>query len=82
MAKNPILSIFPKDSNFSHHHDNDYDLELRNRETIKSNAERQAAQQLENAKVGGNSKMEKCIWRVKIEGQNGPNLKLKKAKLG
>jgi hypothetical protein len=38
-------------SNFSHHHDNDYDLELRNRETIKSNAERQAAQQLENAKV-------------------------------
>uniref|UniRef100_A0A914HFK7 SH3 domain-containing protein n=1 Tax=Globodera rostochiensis TaxID=31243 RepID=A0A914HFK7_GLORO len=39
-----------RDSNFSHHHDNDYDLEQRNRETIKSNAERQAAQQLENAK--------------------------------
>lgn len=38
------------DSNFSHHHDNDFDLEQRNRETIKSNAERQAAQQLENAK--------------------------------
>jgi len=39
------------DSNFSHHHDNDFDLEQRNREAIKSNAEKQAAQQLENAKV-------------------------------
>nr|CAD2177279.1 unnamed protein product [Meloidogyne enterolobii] len=38
------------DSNFSHHHDNDFDLEQRNREAIKSNAEKQAAQQLENAK--------------------------------
>uniref|UniRef100_A0A7E4UR37 GuKc domain-containing protein n=1 Tax=Panagrellus redivivus TaxID=6233 RepID=A0A7E4UR37_PANRE len=37
------------DSNFSHH-ENDFDLEQRNRETIRSNAERQAAQQLENAK--------------------------------
>jgi voltage-dependent calcium channel beta-2 len=36
------------DSNFSHH-DHD-DLEQRNRDTIKSNAERQATQQLENAK--------------------------------
>ncbi|KAL3090040.1 hypothetical protein niasHS_006492 [Heterodera schachtii] len=39
-----------QDSNFSHHHDNDFDLEQRNREAIKSNAERQATQQLENAK--------------------------------
>jgi voltage-dependent calcium channel beta-2 len=37
------------DSNFSHH-DNEFDLEQRNRETIRSNAERQASQQLENAK--------------------------------
>ncbi|KAI6202942.1 Voltage-dependent L-type calcium channel subunit beta-2 [Aphelenchoides besseyi] len=37
------------DSNFSHH-ENDYDLEQRNRETIKSNAERQAQQKLEMAK--------------------------------
>jgi hypothetical protein len=40
------------DSNFSGGHDNDFDLEQRNRETIKSNAERQAQQKLEMAKVG------------------------------
>ncbi|KAI6182918.1 Voltage-dependent L-type calcium channel subunit beta-2 [Aphelenchoides bicaudatus] len=38
------------DSNFSGGHDNDFDLEQRNRETIKSNAERQAQQKLEMAK--------------------------------
>ncbi|CAD5210296.1 unnamed protein product [Bursaphelenchus xylophilus] len=37
------------DSNFSHH-DHEFDMEQRNRETIKSNAERQATQELENAK--------------------------------
>ncbi|KAH7703692.1 Voltage-dependent L-type calcium channel, partial [Aphelenchoides avenae] len=37
-----------QDSNFSHHDHSD--LEQRNRDTIKSNAERQATQQLENAK--------------------------------
>ncbi|KAI6241436.1 Voltage-dependent L-type calcium channel subunit beta-2 [Aphelenchoides fujianensis] len=37
------------DSNFSHH-ENDFDLEQRNRDTIKSNAERQAQQKLETAK--------------------------------
>nr|QOI14789.1 ccb-1 [Ditylenchus destructor] len=37
-----------EDSNYSQGHD--FDLEQRNRETIKSNAEKQAAQQLDNAK--------------------------------
>lgn len=39
------------DSNFSGGHDGDFDLEQRNRETIKSNAERQAQEKLEMAKV-------------------------------
>uniref|UniRef100_A0A0N4ZUR4 GuKc domain-containing protein n=1 Tax=Parastrongyloides trichosuri TaxID=131310 RepID=A0A0N4ZUR4_PARTI len=37
------------DSNFSHH-ENEFDLELKNRETIKKSVEEQAANQLENAK--------------------------------
>jgi hypothetical protein len=37
------------DSNFSHDAV-DYELEQRNKETLKSNAERQASQQLDNAK--------------------------------
>jgi predicted glycosyltransferase involved in capsule biosynthesis len=39
------------DSNFSGGGHEDFDLEQRNRETIKSNAERQAQQKLEMAKV-------------------------------
>ncbi|KAK0423230.1 hypothetical protein QR680_008039 [Steinernema hermaphroditum] len=38
------------DSNYSGHHDADFDLDAGNRETMRRDAERQAAQQLERAK--------------------------------
>jgi len=41
----PTLNHFSHDAH-------DYELEQRNKETLKSNAERQASQQLDNAKYG------------------------------
>ncbi len=53
VGEKPPLNVLQNsgDSNFSHHEDSDNELENGNRETMRRDAERQAAQQLERAKV-------------------------------